>query len=166
MDEFIEQIEFAMDANQFYLALFCCLALPDICGAISSKDGLSTPPKYKEWFDRYVSAKYDGNLDGNSCYAFRCAALHQGRADHKNLGYKRILFIDPESAHEITMHNNILNDALNIDAREFCTDIIQGVRRWLTESSTDIQFRSNYATFLKRYKGGLEPYITGVDVFS
>lgn len=166
MEEFLDQIQIAIDNGQFYLALFCCLALPDICGAISSQDGLATGHRYKEWFDRYVSLKYNGNFDGSNCYAFRCAALHQGRSKHKNLGYKRILFIDPASSPGTRMHNNILNDALNIDTRDFCTDVIEGVRQWIGEHSRDQIFERNYAAFLKRYRGGLPPYIYGVDVFS
>lgn len=165
MDEFLEQIEAAINANQFYLALFCCLALPDICGAISSADGVAVGGRYREWFDRYVSPRYEGNLDGSNCYAFRCAVLHQGRVEHKNLGYRRIIFVDPNTAHGVTMHNNVLNDALNIDARQFCIEIIQGVRQWLEENSENANFKKNYETFLKRRKGGLEAYITGVDVF-
>lgn len=165
MEEFLDQIEVALTENQFYLALFCCLALPDICGAISSADGMATGDRYKEWFNRYVSPRYDGILDGSNCYAFRCAALHQGRAEHRALGYSRILFIDPDSAHGAILHNNILNDALNIDVRVFCTDIIQGVKTWITENSGNVDFQRNYKTFLRRYAGGLEPYITGADVF-
>ena len=165
MDEFLEQIETAIEANQFYLALFCCLTLPDICGAISSSNGEANGNLYKKWFDRYVSPKYDGNFTGSSCYAFRCAALHQGRAEHKNLGYKKIVFVDPSTAHGSILHNNVLDDVLNIDTREFCMDIIQGVRQWITESTGDTNFKKNYETLLKRHKGGLEAYITGVDVF-
>lgn len=166
MEEFLEQIEKAMENGQFYLALFCSLTLPDICGAISSENGEANNKKYKDWFDKYISPKYDGNFDGNNCYAFRCAALHQGRTEHKKLNYKRIIFIDPVSSSEVIMHNNILNDALNIDTREFCKDIIQGVRDWLNENSKNSKFQKNYSTFLRRHKGGIKHYISGVDVFS
>ncbi|MDI6742890.1 MAG: hypothetical protein QMD11_09125 [Smithella sp.] len=166
MKEFLEQIRETLDSGQFYLALFCCLALPDICGAISSEDGLASGSKYKAWFDRYVSPKYNGNLDGSNCYAFRCAALHQGRAEHNNLGYRRILFIDPVSSPEIQMHNNILNDALNLDVRLFCADILESVQQWIKESSNNEVFKRNYSVFLQRHEGGLPPYISGVDVFS
>jgi hypothetical protein len=165
MEEFMGQIEVALDNGQFYLALFCCLTLPDICGAISSNDGLSSATKYKAWFDRYVSPKYDGNLNGSNCYAFRCAALHQGRSTNRNIRYKRILFVDPASA-EIKMHNNVLDDVLNIDTHDFCKDIIEGVRHWIKDYAGNKAFITNYPTFLSRYKGGFPPYISGVDVFS
>lgn len=166
MDEFLNEIEVSCKAGHFYITLFCCLALPDICGAISSDDGIANGQKYKDWFDTYVTPKYGGNFDGGNCYAFRCAALHQGRSTHKNLGYTRIIFLAPTTASQSRMHNNVLNDALNLDIVEFCRDIICAVRTWIRCEAPNSAFQRNMATFLRRYRGGLAPYIEGVDVFS
>lgn len=165
MNELLAQIESSLKNNEFYLALFVSLAMPDICGALGSKNGQANGNRYKAWFDKYVSHNYRGNLDGSNCYAFRCATLHQGRAKHKNLGYSRILFADPASS-GIVMHNNVLNDALNIDVRHFCQDIVKGVRAWLKDMTGNVNFDNHYLHFLKRHKGGLAPYISGIDVFS
>lgn len=166
MEEFLDQIEKAMDSGLFYLALFCCLALPDICGAISSENGVANRNKYKAWFNKYVAPKYHGFLDGDNCYAFRCAAIHQGRASHEGLGYDRILFVDSHSNPELWMHKNVLNGVLNLDTRSFCSDIIEGVRQWIADGSQDEAFKRNYITFLRRHKKGLDPLVSGVDVFS
>lgn len=166
MDELLSQLEESIDHGQYYLALFVSLTIPDICGALGSKDGNATGHRYKEWFDQYVAPQYDGNLDGSGCYAFRCSALHQGYAKHKNLRYSRILFLDPVSSSGVMMHNNILNGALNIDVRRFCKDVVAGAWQWLSDMVSDPDFHRNYANFLKRYKGGLLPYIEGLDVFS
>ena len=166
MDELLTQIESSLKNGDFLLALFICLAMPDICGALGSKNGQANGNRYKAWFDKYVSNKYHGNLDGSNCYAFRCSALHQGRAKHKNLGYSRILFADPTSASVPIMHNNVLNDALNIDVRNFCQDIVEGVRAWIKDMVSDTNYNVHYPHFLQRYKGGLPPYISGTDVFS
>ena len=166
MDELLTQIESSLNNDEFYLALFVSLAMPDICGALGSKNGQANGNRYKAWFDKYVSNKYRGNLDGSNCYAFRCSALHQGRAKHKNLGYSRILFADPTTSSGILMHNNVLNDALNSDVRNFCQDIVEGVRAWLKDIKSDANFNTHYPHFLQRHKGGLSPYIGGIDVFS
>ena len=55
MDEFLDEIAASCKAGNFYVTLFCCLALPDICGAISSADGTANGRKYKAWFDTYVA---------------------------------------------------------------------------------------------------------------
>lgn len=166
MEEFLDQIEASCEIGHFYLALFCCLALPDICGAISSDDGIANGQRYKDWFDAYVAPNYGGSFDGSNCYAFRCAALHQGRSDHKNLGYTRIVFLVPTGTNQPCMHNNVLNDALNLDVTEFCHDIVGAVRTWMRCEASHPAFQRNMATFLKRHRGGLAPYIVGADVFS
>ena len=164
MDELLDQIEASLNSGQFYLALYASLAVPDICGALGSKNGEATGNRYKAWFDKYVAKKYNGNLDGGNCYAFRCSALHQGRAKHRNLGYRQIFFADPASGN--VFHNNVLNDALNIDVRLFCQDIVNGARAWLKDMINEPNFNANYPHFLKRHKGGLAPYIRGIDVFA
>lgn len=166
MDELLDQIEASYKLGHFYVALFCCLVLPDICGAISSADGTARGQRYKDWFDKYVAPKYDGNFDGGNCYAFRCAALHQGKSEHQNLGYKRVIFLAPTDGAQAFMHNNVLNDALNVDLVEFCKDVVSAVRQWMHDEASNPDFQKNMATVLKRYKGGLAPYISGADVFS
>ena len=166
MNELLEQIETACDTGHLYLALFCSLTLPDICGAISSPDGLATGPRYKEWFDKFIAPKYDGLFDGSNCYAFRCSTLHQGKAEHRNLGYDRVLFLAPLPGGECVMHKNILNDALNLDLVLFCKDLVNGVRDWVATESHQPDFQKNINTVLRRYPGGLSPYIIGVDVYA
>lgn len=165
MDDLLEQIEASYDAGHLYLALFCTLALPDICGAISSPDGVTTGVRYREWFDKHVAPKYQGIFDGSNCYAFRCAVLHQGKAEHRNLGYERVVFLAPADRAQYFMHKNILNDALNLDLIEFCNDIVDGVRQWMRTASADPSYQKNMATFLKRHKGGLPKYVIGTDVY-
>jgi putative FmdB family regulatory protein len=166
MDELLEQIEQACDSGHFYLALFACLTLPDICGAISSPNGEAKKARFVAWFDRYVAPRYGGNFDGRRCYAFRCAALHQGRAEHEDLGYRRILFLASASGHPTIMHNNVLNDSLNLDLLKFCRDVISGVRQWLQDESTNQIIQNNLSSFLRRHEGGLESFVVGVDVYS
>lgn len=165
MDEFLEQIEASCQAGHLYVALFCSLALPDICGAISSSDGTAKSHKYKNWFDKYIMPKYGGNFDGSNCYAFRCSILHQGKIRHRNLGYERVIFLAPIDNSQRIMHNNILNDALNLDLVEFCNDIVDGVRTWMQDESQNPWFQKNVETVLRRYKGGLPQYVTGVDIY-
>lgn len=164
MNELLQQIEASYKTGQLYLALFSTLTLPDICGAISSDNGMATGQKYKDWFDKFVSHKYRGMFDGSNCYAFRCAALHQGKAEHKNLGYERVVFLAPDN--NCVLHLNILNDALNLDLVTFCSDVINGVREWMAGECECANFQKNMPSLLKRHVGGLPPYVTGTDVYS
>ena len=163
MRHLLEQIKKGLDNNLYYLSLFVALALPDICGAINSENGEAHRNKYIEWFNKYVAEKYNGFLSGEDCYYLRCSLLHQGSSQHIKSKYSRILFIEPAATTNI-FHCNILNDALNIDVRIFCNDIIEGVEKWLKEVEETELYRKNYSKFMRRYPHGLEPYINGVPV--
>lgn len=165
MRDVLTQIGDGLRANLYYLSLFTALAIPDICGAIDSEDGLATKEGFIQWFDKYVGSRYAGFLTGEDCYYFRCSILHQGSTQHSRSGYLRILFVEPSATSNV-FHCNVMNDALNIDVRVFCMDIIQGALAWLHEVEDNSRFARNYAKFVKRYPDGLKPYIVGIPVIS
>src|SRR4051812_30437594 len=76
MDELISQIRAAMDAGLYYVALMGTLMLPDICGALASENGQSTPSKYRDWLTANVPEQAS---DAAEIYGLRCSLLHQGR---------------------------------------------------------------------------------------
>lgn len=170
MDELLNQLDEVADSGLCYAALFTALAIPDICAALESADGEAKGAKYKAWFDKWVAPGYTvgpdqiPSLSGQTCYAYRCGMLHQGRNIHPKLGYSRILFIEPGSG--MTLHNNVINDALNLDIPSFVKSITSAARLWLASMKGEPAFEANYSLFMKRHKGGLQPYIGGVDVIS
>jgi len=165
MRDFLAQIKKGLDENLYFLSLFSTLAIPDLCGAVGSVNGEASAKKYKAWFDKYFAPKYNGFLGGDDCYFFRCSLLHQGRSQHPNNTYKRVLFVEPSATTNV-FHNNIMNDALNIDVRIFCSDMIAGAEKWLEENEETELFKKNYDKFMRRYPNGLSPYIVGVPVIS
>lgn len=166
MREIIEQMTKASEAKLYYVALFTALALPDICGAAESSDGVSTPERYKAWFDANVSPKYNAcgviTLRGVDAYQFRCSMLHQARMNHPNSAYTRILFVEPNK--QITLHNNVLNDALNIDIQIFVNDVATSAEQWLTSVARDPAVERNLEMIVRRYDNGIPPYIVGLPV--
>ena len=131
MKDFLGQINAAVGAGLFYVALHSALALPDICAALESPSGTTSGERYADWFDRFVANKYtvgpnkEPSLTGDQCYQFRCALLHQGRLQpDRAQGYSRMFFLEPNGG--LIMHNNVMGDALNIDVRIFCGDLIAG----------------------------------------
>jgi hypothetical protein len=165
MRDLLEQIRGALHNNLYYCALFVSLSMPDICGAMESSDGQATKDKYIKWFDDYIGSKYRNFLVGEDCYDFRCSLLHQARSQHPKGKYSRVLFVEPSATTNV-FHCNILNDALNIDARIFCNDIIEGVEKWLKKIEAAPIFLQNYNMFMRRYPNGLPPYIVGLPVIS
>jgi hypothetical protein len=169
MRELLRQIEIALNANLYYLAIFGALALPDICGAIDSQDGEATGAKYRAWFDKYVATKYTFSgkqlLTGDDCYRFRCSLLHQGSSQHPRSSYSRVLFVEPTATTNV-FHCNVLNGALNLDVRIFSLDLVVSAQSWLDDVENTQQFQTNYDKFMHRYSQGLAPYIVGVPVIS
>jgi len=159
----LDQVQKGLGANLYYLSLFVALSLPDICGAIDSKNGEATSKKYKEWFDEYIASKYSGFLTGEDCYRFRCSLLHQGSSQHPKSAYSRVLFVEPIGTTNV-FHNNVMNDALNIDVRIFCNDMIEGAKKWLQKVEKTDLYKENYNKFMKRHPNGLKPFIVGVPV--
>lgn len=148
MRDFLTQIQTALDSDLYYLALFACLSVPDICGAIGSDNGRAAPRKYKEWFDKYVGHKCPF-VTGEDCYRFRCSLLHQGSSQHPESRYSRVLFVEP-SVTTLVLHCNILNDALNLDVRIFCRDILSGTEDWLQQCEGTELYKKNYGKFMRR----------------
>ncbi len=169
MRDLFQQIERAAAANLYYVALLAGLSLPDICGAMESDNGEANRKKYIAWFDRWVAPKYmvrgASSLSGEVCYYYRCSSLHQGRAAHPRLGYSRVLFVEPGATTNV-FHNNILNDALNIDLRLFVRDLLAGALEWLQQAEGSVNYKRNFALFMQRYPNGLAPYIVGVPVIA
>ena len=171
MDELLRQIRLATDAGFYYLALAGALTVPDICGAMAEPDGRATGDRYTRWFDRYVAPRYvvgpnrQPTLTGTGCWGFRCAFLHQGRLRHPKMGFSRILFLEPRDGNVI-LHNNVLNDALNIDVRVFCSDIVEGAFAWQRDVDGSPVVEKNRQLFVQRYDSGLAPYIAGLPVIA
>ncbi|OPA28911.1 hypothetical protein BHL47_16430 [Bacillus cereus] len=161
MEDLFNEIERGLDAGVYHLSLGIALCIPDICAGLQSDDGKTSGKKYKEWYNNYVADKL--RLSADDCYYFRCSFLHQGSTQHEKSKYKKIIFIEPGAP--FVLHNNVMNDVLNIDVRIFCKDLIESARQWLEVVKNDDNFIRNHANSFKRYPNGLPPYIGGVPVY-
>lgn len=171
MRSLIEQARQAADSRAYFLSLFAALTLPDICAAMSSSDGRTNGKRYAAWFDEFVADRYTvgpdrtPSLSGEDCYYYRCSVLHQGSSQNAKSTYSRILFVEPGATTNV-LHNNVMNDALNLDVRIFCHDMLDGVERWLEIAEQTPEYKANYGRFMQRYPDGLPPYIGGVPVIA
>jgi hypothetical protein len=168
VDDFLDQVEATGQAGLYYVALLGALAIPDICGAMEAADGTASRARYIAWFDTHVAPRYtigsQGTLSGEDAWHFRCSMMHQGRTQHRGSTYSRIMFLEPGTG--LVMHNNVMNDALNLDVSIFCTDMVVAARAWLAQARHTPAYRQNYPLFVQRYPTGLPPYIVGPAVIS
>jgi hypothetical protein len=154
----------ALEAKLYYLAVVLTLTLPDICGALESVDGEASGSSYKVWCDTWMAARYPG-LSGNDLYRLRCGVLHQARLGNSKMQYGRVLFTVP-NAQRIILHNNVVNDALNLDATIFCRDTVQAVLAWYAAKRNDPMVQANLPSLLQFRPNGLAPYIVGVPLIA
>lgn len=164
MEDYLEQIERAVQANLYYLAFGAVLTIPDICAALGAENGETTGARYQAWYDQEFGDAYEGYLSARDCYLLRCKFLHQGRARHEGEVHQRLVFLEPSSNQTITAHKCIMNDVLVLDVPTFCQDMVNTARRWLAANGENETVQANLAKSIKRHPGGLAPYFKGVPV--
>jgi hypothetical protein len=165
MNDFLDQIDRALELRLYFVALFSALAVPDICGALEASDGRASKQAYTSWFDREMSGHSSGpsgGLDGEHAYYFRCSLLHQGTTVHPTSAWSRIIFVEPSSS--MLFHGNRMNGALNIDLKVFCNGVTAAARYWLHKVGGTDPFETNSKNLIRRYADGLGPYIQGFPI--
>ncbi len=159
-----DQIERAISAGLYYLAIVVALALPDICAALESPNGEATRQRYKVWCDAWFLPKYHF-LTSQDLYSMRCGVLHQGRLGHPNMQYARVLFTLPNADNNVA-HHNIIYGALNLDVETFCHDMNSAVDQWYSAKQSDPSVQANLPRLVQFYPQGLDPYIGGLPLIS
>ncbi|ANA85427.1 hypothetical protein BOWSER_32 [Gordonia phage Bowser] len=161
MDHIFNEIRAAVNGNAWILALFGTLAIPDICAALGSPNGKTTGEKYRRWIYHNLRAEYP-QLDPAELWQMRCSMLHQGSS--KTATYARVIFVAPFQGN--VFHNNVINDALNLDLPTFCADVISAGERWYAANQHVDHVAQNLESLVRWHDNGLPPYIVGAPVLS
>jgi hypothetical protein len=163
MDRLFGEISYALHHGLYFVSLIATLGLPDMCAGLESADGRTTGALYIAWFDRWSAYRYQGNFSGGDCWGLRCSLLHRGTARPHQGVYSRAIFVEPGPVG--IFHNNVINDALNLDIPLFCNHTILDARRWLEEVKGSPAFEANLEAYFTRHEHGIAPYIVGVPVY-
>lgn len=178
MKDLIQQVRIAIDNRLYFLALYVILTLPDILGALVSKDGIKSKKRYVWWFNEYVydqvsSTDGDSLFTGEVCYQLRCSLIHEGTMNLNNLkekdnpeGYTRVIFSEPGLMRVHCMKHSLIDSelVLQLDVDIFCEQVLKGLEEFLLEYGETELFKKNYDSFIRRYPNGIHPYIVGVPV--
>lgn len=157
-DPMLNEIQAAVDAGAWQVALLSALTIPDVCSSMQSQNGRTTGSKYRAWVETWMGADYP-LLDAEDLWHMRCSMLHQGQSKSKK--YERIIFANAGSN---ILHNNIMDRALNLHLPYFIKDIIQAARDWENAKRGTPAFEQNSSSLIRWHSNGLEPYIIGVPV--
>jgi hypothetical protein len=165
IDVVLNEIEQALHAQLFYLAIVMALTVPDICAALEDRNGRTKSDRYKTWYRANLGDKYPF-MTADDCYSLRCGVIHQGRmGSGENSQYGRVIFTIPDGRGNV-FHRNIINDALNLDTVRFCRDVIGAARSWYKENQNNPHVVSNLPNLVQFRPNGIAPYIVGVPLIS
>jgi hypothetical protein len=164
LDAALDDVDRALGAGVWYAALVVALTIPEVCAALESPDGTGGSTRYKAWYDTHMAPAYP-RLTADDCYSIRCGVLHQGRMGRPGMQYARVLFTVP-NARRMFFHNNIMNDALNLDLVTFCNDLTAGAQRWYAGKQTDEVVARNAPNLVQLRAGGLAPYMVGMPLIT
>jgi hypothetical protein len=92
--------------------------------------------------------------------------LHQDITQEPVSQYSRILFVEPgtsSSFNNLTFRTPVGN-ALTIDVKLFCEDMVSAVQTWLPKACQLPQVAANLSKSATRHPAGLRPFIVGVPV--
>lgn len=154
----------ALDAELYYLAVVAALTMPDICAALESPDGRTKKTTYTAWYDTWMAPLYP-EITSQDMYSLRCGILHQGMFGHPGMQYSRVLFTIP-NAQRNTFHRNIIDGALNLDAPQFCKDVVKCAHEWYTAMKNDTNVRANLPRLVQFRANGLAPYMMGMPLIA
>jgi hypothetical protein len=187
METILKEIENAVNAQLYYLAVVSSLALPDICSALEHADGRAKQERYKDWYTAWLQASFP-ELTPEDMYCLRCGVVHQGTVVGKSgTQYSRIVFHvpNPRAMHinanvsqpsplamfdspgaEAFAGRGAVFPLLTLDARDFCRDIVSAVRRWCAAKQNDPIVKANLPLVVELRPNGFPPHIEGVPVIA
>lgn len=173
LEDLLSQIDAAAATRLYFIALSAALTIPDIAGALSARNGLTTGRRYRAWFARWAQPFFPPagppghetpTLTAARCYWFRCSLLHQARTEHPDADISRILFIEGDGN---LFHLNVIHDVLNLDVRIFCNSMTQAARNWrASPAGKTALVAANLHRMIRRYPGGWPPVVVGAPVIT
>jgi hypothetical protein len=177
----LDEIDKALNAKLYYLAIAVALSVPDICASLEfdpdnpARAGQKT---FAAWCEASIRPAFV-NLTGDDLYYLRCGVLHFGHFGHSKSRFNRIMFIGPESqvkAHDIVVtvlpevefggvsaeELRLSGKILQLDVVQFCQTIMQSARNWALEKSADPFVQRNLKNLVRYRPNGLPPFSVGI----
>jgi hypothetical protein len=155
VEDLLDQIDAALAASLYYVALMGALALPDIAGALGSGKGKATDNSYIRWFDTNLPS-YAGHFPGKQVYRLRSSLLHQGSAHPHGPGGTRVLIMERQVVHLVTMKFDN-QTAFVLHAPTLVGDITVAARAWLPSVQGTEPYETNAAKFHHALSAGPRP---------
>jgi hypothetical protein len=165
METIFLEVEHALDARLYYLALVMALTIPEICAALESPTGDTSgrnAQAYKDWYDANLAAHIP-QLTDIDCYSLRCGVVHQGQFGHKNMQYARAAFALPEAP---SINGCVAGDIYLHSVVDFCRTVVLAARAWFAAHQNDANVQTNLPRLVQYRPNGMPPAFIGIPVIS
>ena len=177
----LHEIDKALDAKLYYVAIAVALSVPDICASLEfdpDNPRRANETSYSTWWDTYGGAQFT-NLAGIDLYRLRCGVLHFGHFGHAKAKFNRVMFIGPQtgfnghdlvltvaeqvafggvSAEELRLSGRVLL----LDVVRFCRSIMDTASAWSIAKAKDPYVAKNLLNLVRYRPDGLPPFSVGV----
>jgi hypothetical protein len=165
VEAILRDIERALEAKLYYLAILICVMIPDICAGLERPDGRTSPDLYKKWYTKHIQQTV-GGVPAEECYSLRCGMTHQARTEIKKGYADRVIFTTPESGPHVDsiILRDPYNSAYAFDLKLFCGRWIKGTREWLKSVESNFLVQENMRSMVQLRPHGLAPYIVGTPI--
>src|SRR5665213_1121371 len=177
LNSILQEIEHALAAKLYYLAIAVTLSVPDICACLENdpdKPEWAERKTYTRWCKDNLDTKFK-NITGNDLYNIRGGVVHRGHFDHDKSRFDRIMFIGPESrikAHDIIVtvapgvqfggrdaaELRLSGDILQLDVMQFCQTVMAAARSWSIAKRDDPFVKRNLTNLVRYRPNGLPPF--------
>ncbi|MCB2051446.1 MAG: hypothetical protein KDE63_08455 [Novosphingobium sp.] len=181
LEALLQEIEKAIDAKLYYLAIAVALSVPDVCSGLESdpeNPKWQNQKTYAAWCDSNIGTKFN-NLVGNDLYRLRGGVLHKGHFDHPKSQFNRVIFIGPES--QIVAHDKIItvNEGVKLGGQDvaqlrlqgkvlllgvvpFCEAISTSAREWYCAHAANEHVQKNIGRLVRFRPDGMPPFSVGI----
>jgi hypothetical protein len=173
LESIFKEIEAALDAGLYYLALASTLTIPDLCAGLECEVGKVwvTDKKYMDWFERHVAKNFKW-FSAYDCYKLRCGVVHNGKLGHPGSRYDRLVFILPGN-HGVEIGESLMKNVaglketcLSLGLVPFCRQLMAAARDWYDANKGNPNVRGNMPHLVRHRPHGSPPYIVGFPVIA
>lgn len=168
------EIEGALNAHLYYVALSVSVAFPDICASLEGKAPTNWQT-YKDWFNANAAHRFR-SFGADECYELRCGVVHQARfsgASKKKHSSFDVMFFTLPNRQQIQIGEMVAQNiggrpekVLSMSLVDFCQKMVASARAWESSKENDATVQSNMQNLVRVRPFGLPPYIKGVPVIA
>ncbi|WP_146082405.1 MULTISPECIES: hypothetical protein [unclassified Rathayibacter] len=169
----LDEIEGALKARLWYLALTGALLVPDICAALGDTSGKTNENKYIRWVqENQVDDLWRHQDIVKNLYKYRNAVVHQSRLDPGHQPHvPRLMFFQPgqdPGEQQVSIHGPRFVAAdgssigMSIDLEIFCRTMVDSARQWLGRNSHNQIVLANIQGTIRKHPGSEFPVFSGI----